>query len=366
MKKYLKRTGLIITILVMLLLLASCGNDVEKEIVTEETDEEIIISGLEDRNTIVQVGIIEQLEKVNADVVAVNASGEETDMSVAGGLLEELLQLHGKSQKDFSEMRFVAKDGYSVNIPSAILENRDIILAYEIDGKKLNEKDSPIRIIIPEERAMYWVSGLSEIEMFTNENREIDENFIEKLVILESAIPSLKIEDYGDDKVIRIEDLVENFAELDKDGKVSIKALDGLEKFEDNEVFRNAYIKLTGEEAPMFLGPEIKEGMTVKNILTFNIGETGFISIDSFLESSYKFNSDGIDGISVKDLFEESHLCESEEYTLTLRDGDEILIKQEDLYSGILYKVEGNNIGIQFSETNQDKNIEDLLSIEIK
>lgn len=349
-----------------MLLLASCGSDVEKEKVTQETDEEIIISGLEEEDITVPIGTIEELERVNADVVAVNSSGEETDMSVSGGLLEELLQLHGRSQEDFSEMRFIAKDGYSVNIPLSILESRDIILAYEIDGEYLNEKDSPIRIIIPEERAMYWVSGLNEIEMFINEEREIDDKFIEKLVILESTIPSLKIEDYGDDKIIRIEDLVRNFAEMDKDGKVSIKALDGLEKFEDNDVFRKAYIKLTGEEAPMFLGPEIKEGMTVKNILTFNIGETGFISMDSFLESPYKFKTEGIEGISAKDLFEESSLWDSEEYTLTLTDGDEIIIKQEDLYSGILYKDKENNIGIQFSEINQDKNIEGLLSIEIQ
>ena len=111
---------------------------------------------------------------VNKDVVSVSSSGEETEMNVSGGLLGELLEIHGISQIELNGIRVTAVDGYSMEIPSEVLKNRDIILAYEIDGKPLLEKNRPVRIIIPGERAMYWVSAVSTIEISGGEQTTAD------------------------------------------------------------------------------------------------------------------------------------------------------------------------------------------------
>ena len=52
-----------------------------------------------------------------------------------------------------------------IEVPHEILAARDIIFAYEIDGKPLAEKAKPIRAVLPEERAMYWVRNLKTVEI---------------------------------------------------------------------------------------------------------------------------------------------------------------------------------------------------------
>lgn len=63
-------------------------------------------------------------------------------------------------QENTLRIRLSGSDGYSIEVPAEILANRDIILAYLVNGKSLDERKQPLRAIILEERAVYWVRTL--------------------------------------------------------------------------------------------------------------------------------------------------------------------------------------------------------------
>lgn len=362
-----KKRIVIISFAVMILMLMACGRETGIQPSNADIPDKITISGLEDEVIEVSLDDIKELEKINQDVVSISSSGEENEMNVTGGLLEELLQKHGKTQKNLLGIRVVAIDGYSIEIPNEVLEHRDILLVYEIEGEPLFEDSQPIRVVVPDERAMYWVKSLDEIEILTNEEGQTDSEFVNKITIFDSTLSNLEETDYeGVDKAIKIEELLTNCASDDLDGKVFIKAADGLEKGEDNKIFRDAYIKTTGEDAPMILSPDMPKGMTVKNILWFSIGETSFISMDSALGNFDAIDSDGIKGIAIEDIFDDIKLLKGDTYTFTGIDGYSVDINVEDLNSGILYKMGDGKTVIQFPELEKSTTVKELLSIEVK
>ncbi len=77
---------------------------------------------------------IKKLKVINKNVISISPSGEEIELNVSGGLLDELLDKYGISQTELIGIRVTSIDGYSMEIPSEILKNREIILAYEMGG----------------------------------------------------------------------------------------------------------------------------------------------------------------------------------------------------------------------------------------
>ena len=95
MRKDFKKC-IIIFIVFSVVLLASCSNTqgtktVNKDVVQSGGDT-ITIIGLQEGGIKVPVDEIKALEKVTKDVISISSSGEENEMNVTGGLLEELLQ----------------------------------------------------------------------------------------------------------------------------------------------------------------------------------------------------------------------------------------------------------------------------------
>lgn len=125
----------------------------------------LTIEGLFEEALSVSVSMLETLPKETVDVVAVNSAGEETPFTAAGALFSDLLAQYDQEQDHVLSMRLVAGDGYSIDVPAEVLASRQIILAYQIDGMPLGEDSAPLRVIIPGERAMYWVRNLSKIEV---------------------------------------------------------------------------------------------------------------------------------------------------------------------------------------------------------
>src|SRR5699024_2001281 len=125
-----KKYGILVLVLIVLMVLTSCTESKEGSNEDMEIPDYIILSGLGEEDLEVSIDEIKDLEKVNQDVTSISSSGETKDSNVTGGLLEELLQKHNKSQKDYQAIRFEALDGYSIEVPNEVLNSRDVILTY--------------------------------------------------------------------------------------------------------------------------------------------------------------------------------------------------------------------------------------------
>jgi len=208
-------------------------------------------------------------EQTELEALSVNSLGEQRQRQAKGVLLETILQEHNKSQMDYACAEVTSEDGYSIAIPGDVLRGRDILIAYELDGEIIEP-----RLVVPEERAMYWVKNVRGIELIAQAasieiTREVPlSDLIDQL---SDSIEGYKYYD-ANCKALPIALLLEA-AEADPVDFVTIIAADGLVKTERYSTFKRQMLVFEGTpDAPLFIGPDLPEGMRVKNIESIQIG----------------------------------------------------------------------------------------------
>ncbi len=367
---------LFLLMICLILIMTACSKPGSPTIQTnqegsDDMDYDILMVGLKDKEINLSIQKIKEFPAISKSVVAVSSSGGETHYEATGTLLEEILNEYGVSQKDLAAIRFVAGDGYSVEVPEEILHVRDIILTYEIDGGPLKPDEIPIRVVIPEERAMYWVANLEKIEVVKN----VEHSDIGQIIFLETFKETVDLEDYAYnesiDKAINNQDFFTGSKDGNDSNTVFIKALDGLEKNETMLNFVDAYIKITGDDVPAFLSPDMPKGMTVRDILFFSHGETAWVSNDRLYDKIEMLEIDQRRGISLESLFRMVDFAKGEKYVFSALAGSKIEIKAEDIHKGLLCK---NDKGVpcvifkgmpSLSSSSKNLELEEILSIEV-
>ncbi|ABI69285.1 molybdopterin-dependent oxidoreductase [Syntrophomonas wolfei] len=366
MPKQVKKLLMIGLLLSIILSLLACIEKTENanNTATVNDGQEIIITGLQDSDYRISVKELKKLPAVTKKAQATRANGESIKIKGTGPLLENILQQEGKSVKDYSSIRFTALDGYSISLPPDVFKNRSIILAYQINGKDLDLENQPIRVVIPGERAMYWVRMLHKIDLETG----AEQSPVKKVVFLETAAKNLPQEDYEHfdsvDKAIKTKDLVDNYAGTDRVKNVFIKASDGLHKNETPSNFITAYIKISGKESPKFLAPNLPQGMHVRDVLCINYGETCFWSYFQGIRVLPPQRSDGKSAMDLSGLIKQTGLSRASKYQFNSLDGSSLELTANEMGKGLIYESQGV---LAFScPGSVDKNLEDLLSIECR
>ncbi|MFA6940412.1 MAG: molybdopterin-dependent oxidoreductase [Clostridiaceae bacterium] len=358
-----KYLGVILASITVIIFLVGCSNKATNTTtnnVSKSNSEKIIIAGLDGSNKTITVNDIKTFKPVEKDVIAVDSAGKKTNYSVKGALFEDILKKYGKSQKGFSGVRFTASDGYSIEVTPEILKSRDIIFAYEINGKPLTDNWEPIRIIIPDERAMYWASKLSKVELL-NSIKKVD---ISKVIFLDTAIKTIPQQDYNyyksKDKAVKNKDLLDKFSTNVNDDNVIINAFDGLVRNEQKTTFASAFTKFNGEDAPIFISPDLHVGMYVKGMVFFSNGGNLFFSLNKGLEKYGENNSDNKKIMTLDDIIKQSKLVQAQKYQITSLDGTKTVISSSDITKVSFYL---NSKGIAVADYS-NKKLKDVLSIE--
>lgn len=362
-----KRKILFAAVMMIVLLLAGCagsqGEQMQEEQQPVADTNAITLAGEDLGEVTVLVSDMKKMTAVTRDVVAVDSSGDENPFAVKGALLDDVLATVGKKQRELGALRFVAGDGYMIEVPHEILAARDVILAYEINGEPLQERTRPVRAVIPEERAMYWVRNLIRIELLAAGKAMP----IEKLFLLDSAVATMQLHDYtyyeAVDKAVSAGDL---FAGVTEGDTVCMKSSDGLEKNEKSEVFASGYLKVTGEEVPAFVSPDLPKGMYVKDILWLSKAQTGYFSVAEGFGYFTLVQQDGQEGIALSEILAEVGMADSPAYLFTASDGYSAEIAQADIEKGVLYLNESGEPAVYFAGLPKNTNVKGLLSIEVK
>jgi len=213
----------------------------------------------------------QNFEITELDVERTDSIGQAQQLRARGVLLEAVLRANGLSQADFASIVALGDDGYSIAIPAEILRNRDILLAFSIDGEIIEP-----RIVIPGERAMYWVKYLRELALVQ------DDALVEIVEVFEFDELIEWLSDYVEDfhyydaltRALPIAPLLEAILQAEPPDFVTITATDGLIKTERFRTFAGQLIVFDGtEDAPLFIGPDLPVGMRVRNIESIQIGE---------------------------------------------------------------------------------------------
>jgi hypothetical protein len=326
--------------------------------------QQILIHGLRDQDITITLGDLKKLPTVTRYAEATRSNGEEVQVLATGPLLDTLLKKYGKSQQEFSRIRFTARDNYAIAVPADILKNCQIVLSYINDGKPLEEDWQPVRVVIPGARSMYWVKDMIRIDLETGADRTP----ATKLVFLDTVVNTLPQADYGDygspGKVVRIRNLIAQYGGGSSVQNVFIEAGDGLEKNETVTNFLSGYIKISGAGAPKFLAPGLPEGMTIRGMLTINYGATAFFDYAEGLDvlPGQAFGRHA--GIAFSDIVKQTGLTGANDYLFTQTDGGSVMVATTDMGNGLVYEDAEGALAFTSSGAAGPVNIDNLLSIE--
>lgn len=142
-------------------------------------------------------------------------------------------------------------------------------------------------------------------------------------------------------------------------------ATDEFEKSETLEILNQGYIKTTGENAPLFISPDLPKGMQVKNILTLSCGDTTIISAASAINTLTSKTIIEQEGAALDEVIAASGLV-GDYYVFTAADGYSVEVTKASLNEGILYEREPGVYQVKFSDVlDKSTSVKDILSIEI-
>ena len=354
-----KKRFAVIAAVILALLLAGCSGDPEPQ----GEAEKIVISQAGAADTEITVEELMAYTPVERDVESINSSGEVTPYKVKGTLFAEVLADMGLVQTELDAVRLIAGDGYSIEVGQEVLASRELILAYEMDGEPLFEESRPVRMIIPEERAMYWVRNLVRIEILqTEESAEVSE-----IYVIETAAAGLDKEDYLSDSEIQqavaTTDLV---AWSDEElPAVHFLSVDGLAKNETWENFTKGLIMVTGPENPAFVGEDLPKGMHVKEILWFTADHKGFVSAVNVQKKLTTVTVDGNTGVSLSEILTGIGFKENIGILLTAADGYSMTIAEADVSKGIMYINDEGKASVMFDGLPRNTAVKDIMKITV-
>lgn len=318
--------------------------------------QEITFKGLPNGDKTYTGEQIKTFAAMETAAVSVNASGTETPLTCKGALLETVLNDCGVSQKDYGSIILTASDGYSIEIPAEVLGKRDIILAYEVDGAACN-----LRSVVPGERAMYWVKFISTIELYN----PVAKLQTEQISLLETAVLACETSDYkyGDsvDKAVTVDELFAKQITETADF-VELAAIDGWGKNDQYDLVAAQYIKITGERAPMFIGPELPEGMRLKETLYLKVGSQMLASAKMAQKKLGESIVDGQSGVKLDVFVTGLGLADAPAYIMTGADGYAVSIAKEDIAKGLLY-VDEAGANVRFAGLAKNTTVKGLASI---
>lgn len=281
--------------------------------------------------------IYNNYETVTQNVHSISSTGEESDDEVTGVLLDTILADYSISQSDFNAIRLIAGDGYQITVPAEVIKEHDIILAYEFNGEGLEEHKQPLRIAIDGVRSMYFVSNLSEISF--SEESAVEVVASKEIFMLETAILSLGSEEYiyydSTDSAVTVADLLE-ISGVTSESDLNFVSSDGYEKTETMEIFKEGYIKFTGEDSPMFIDPDLQKGMYIKYIMKVEAGDKTFASVASAMTAFDTIEVNGKTGVPMVDFIEMVGI-DASSYVFTATDGYAVEVPSEALADGVLY-----------------------------
>ena len=327
-----------IVLLCFLLCMAACqrsGSGTLKDSSLEESSAAGVITfiGLPGGGeAVLSGGQLMDMPHVTTNAQSVNAAGTVTDVSATGVLLDTVLRTLGVSQRDFESIIVTATDGYSIEFSKDILYNRDIIIAWEING----EPQSP-RAVVPGERAMYWVKFLSTFEL----RGEVKIEGVHTIDILETMVAQIPGEDYkyydSVDKAVSVSAIFEKFTGSKADF-VTLRSIDSWGKNDRYDTVAAQFIKYTGEFAPMFIGPTLPEGMRLKNTLSMQIAGEYIASVEMAMLME---NIPTGEGLQVAALFAISNMIDAPSYTFEAVDGYSVVIDRADISRGALTVTDG-------------------------
>jgi len=321
--------------------LGGCGAAAQAPAASQE---KITVTGLEKGDISLTLDDIKAAKTFAGKVEGADSSGKPVNYDIKGAYFGDILEKNGYKQQDLAGIRIVSTDGYSIQVSQEILAARDVILAYEMDGKPLDKDNAPMRIFIPNERAMYWARMVSKIEVLAAAAADT----VNGIFLMESLYKSSDYEDYefiGQKyKALNTKNILQEYPGSGGD-VVLMTAADGLAKNETLENFYKGAINMTGDDTPEFFSNTLPSGMFVKNLMLFKYGGNAFLFAAKASEKDKALTLQGV--------ADACKLAQAESYTLKFQDGSSKSLTADEMKDWAVSANADTGVGIGKSGTEE-------------
>jgi hypothetical protein len=108
---------------------------------------------------------IDELKALDCVTVKTHSTSDKIgEIKATGPLLQTILAEYGSSLEDYNRIVITATDGYEITLNQPLINDNQLILAFGIDGKPLDDDEKPLRLIIPESDSAYWIRMIRSVE----------------------------------------------------------------------------------------------------------------------------------------------------------------------------------------------------------
>jgi hypothetical protein len=145
-----------------------------------------------------------------------------------------------------------------------------------------------------------------------------------------------------------------------------MKSADGFKKNEAiNMVSQRYYIKVTGEDAPMNMAPNIKLGMNVAHIAWFSTNADAAVFPEEIVELTGEQQTGAEKGISLQAILLEVGLIdlEKKQFEVIGTDGNSVKVSGQELNKGILLIKDDGSYPVVWNEGEGLRPINNLMRI---
>lgn len=157
----IKKTIVALALAAAVLCLWGCApDDID---ISGYADETIAIEGLSDESVSVSIAELKDMECIS--VKTESTSDKIGKVKATGPTLQTVLAAEGADLAEVKKITFHGIDDYSYSLNADYIAKHDIILAFGVDGKPLDEESVPCRVIIPKSDSAYWIRMLDRIEL---------------------------------------------------------------------------------------------------------------------------------------------------------------------------------------------------------
>lgn len=141
----------ICAMLLLVLLLTGCGADI-----SAYGDRQIHVIGLQDEDLYITPSDLANMKCVTETAVGGTVSSY-------GPTLDTFLAYYGRDKSEFQRLRLTAEDDYSVVLTATTWDRYTVIFAIANGTKPLEERQQPMRVVIPGGASGNWIRMVTEM-----------------------------------------------------------------------------------------------------------------------------------------------------------------------------------------------------------
>lgn len=155
-----KRVCLTMVLVIVMLMVAGCGNAKNSSAPEQEPKWKISIEGAGDK-PVEFTDIDAKIGTVSIKCTMKKKDDTQVEQQWTGVPLQKVLEYY--NVKDYSAIKVESTDGYNKEYTPDLVNSEGTVLGLKVDGKDLDEQSGPVQLVVDGKGANWWIKQVTKI-----------------------------------------------------------------------------------------------------------------------------------------------------------------------------------------------------------